>query len=272
MRTPFPIFGGKGRVAEAIWQRFGDPMFYVEPFAGSLATLLARPWPGPFEYVGDINGMVSNFFRSVKWAPDQVAEWCDDPPMSLDKAARLKYLDQHYPLLVSRLAADPHYYDAKLAGWFAWCQSCAVMGDSGVSIRLGQPLGIHRERAHGNVYAYIRELSYRLNTVNIYHGHWDRLARAALRFADRGCAILLDPPYGGDSGRMERIYRHDSQTLARHVKRWAIGAAKLGVQVAMCGYSGEHDMPSNWEVVAWCGQLSKGQERIWFSPNCRRVT
>jgi hypothetical protein len=29
MRTPFPIFGGKRRVAEAIWQRFGDPAFYV---------------------------------------------------------------------------------------------------------------------------------------------------------------------------------------------------------------------------------------------------
>ncbi len=43
LKAPFPWFGGKSRVAHLVWERFGDVGNYVEPFAGSLATLLGRP-------------------------------------------------------------------------------------------------------------------------------------------------------------------------------------------------------------------------------------
>ena len=43
LKTPFPWFGGKSRAASLIWDRFGSPANYVEPFAGSLAVLLSRP-------------------------------------------------------------------------------------------------------------------------------------------------------------------------------------------------------------------------------------
>ena len=43
LSAPFPYFSGKSRLAPAIWQRLGNPTVYVEPFAGSLACLLARP-------------------------------------------------------------------------------------------------------------------------------------------------------------------------------------------------------------------------------------
>ena len=48
MRTPFPYFGGKGRIAAEVWQRFGDPSYYFEPFGGALAVLLGRPTPGKY--------------------------------------------------------------------------------------------------------------------------------------------------------------------------------------------------------------------------------
>ncbi len=41
LKAPFPWFGGKSRAAELIWSRLGDVSNYVEPFAGSLAVLLA---------------------------------------------------------------------------------------------------------------------------------------------------------------------------------------------------------------------------------------
>lgn len=41
--APFPYFGGKRRAAPMIWPRLGDTPNYIEPFAGSLAVLLARP-------------------------------------------------------------------------------------------------------------------------------------------------------------------------------------------------------------------------------------
>src|SRR3990167_8333455 len=39
---PFPWFGGKRRVAGAVWAALGDVRHYVEPFAGSLAVMLGR--------------------------------------------------------------------------------------------------------------------------------------------------------------------------------------------------------------------------------------
>jgi DNA adenine methylase len=46
---------------------------YVEPFAGSLAVLLARPHAPKIETVNDKDGLISNFWRAVKYAPDEVA-------------------------------------------------------------------------------------------------------------------------------------------------------------------------------------------------------
>jgi DNA adenine methylase len=49
LQAPFPYFGGKSRVAEIVWARFGDVDNYVEPFFGSGAVLLARPQTGKIE-------------------------------------------------------------------------------------------------------------------------------------------------------------------------------------------------------------------------------
>lgn len=43
LKAPFTWFGGKSRVARLVWERFGDPANYVEPFFGSGAILLGRP-------------------------------------------------------------------------------------------------------------------------------------------------------------------------------------------------------------------------------------
>lgn len=45
LEAPFPYFGGKSRVAGEVWRRFGNVPNLIEPFAGSLAVLLARPEP-----------------------------------------------------------------------------------------------------------------------------------------------------------------------------------------------------------------------------------
>jgi hypothetical protein len=46
-------FGGKSRAAELVWSRLGDIGNYVEPFAGSLAVLLARPHEPRIETIND---------------------------------------------------------------------------------------------------------------------------------------------------------------------------------------------------------------------------
>lgn len=83
-----PGFGGKSRVAPAVWERFGCVRNYVEPFAGSLATLLARPHDPGVETVNDIDCYIVNFWRALQHAPEEVAHWADSPVNEADLHAR----------------------------------------------------------------------------------------------------------------------------------------------------------------------------------------
>jgi DNA adenine methylase len=263
----FPYFGGKGGVAPDIWQRFGNPDHYYEPFAGGLGVLLARPKPGKYESVGDADGFVTNFWRAARRSPDEVAFWSDDPPNSLDLLARIRWLRQQKSL-VADLVSDPDGYDAKVAGWWAWCQSTAIPANMGDRLQLGSSSGIHRERQRNSLYGYCRALSERLDRVTVYHGDWTRLAGSALASARHGgtVAVLLDPPYTSKAGRRANLYAHDSLKVGSYVQRWALAAASPRLKVALCGYAGEYDMPSAWEEMRWQSNSGKGRERIWFSP------
>ena len=84
LKSPFPWFGGKSRAADVIWRRFGDTPNYVEPFAGSLAVLLNRPHAPRTETVNDIDCYLSNFWRSLRYAPEEVAHWADWPVNEAD--------------------------------------------------------------------------------------------------------------------------------------------------------------------------------------------
>src|SRR5213595_2064073 len=93
LKAPFPWFGGKRRVAHIVWERFGNVPNYVEPFAGSLAVLLARPsgWRGS-ETVNDADGFIANFWRALAANPEGVAEHADWPVNENDQHARHVWL------------------------------------------------------------------------------------------------------------------------------------------------------------------------------------
>ena len=132
LKAPFPYPGGKSKIAPVVWQRFGDTPNYCEPFLGSAAVLLARP---PFEgnrieTVNDADGHVANFFRALQADPDAVAYYADWPVSELDLHARGDWL-YYRPSArewVEQLRADPEFYDAKSAGWWAWFVSCWIGG------------------------------------------------------------------------------------------------------------------------------------------------
>lgn len=99
LRAPFPWFGGKSRAASIIWERFGDPANYIEPFAGSLAVLLARPTRPRIETVNDLDCNVANFWRAVKADPEAVAKFADWPVNEADLHARHRWLVAQLPAL-----------------------------------------------------------------------------------------------------------------------------------------------------------------------------
>lgn len=119
LRAPFPWFGGKSRVADIVWDRFGDVPNYVEPFAGSLAVLLGRPHEPRAETVNDLDCYLANFWRAMKNDPDQVAEWADAPVNEADLHARHQWLVDRIEFR-ERMKIDPDHHDAKIAGWWVW--------------------------------------------------------------------------------------------------------------------------------------------------------
>lgn len=127
LTAPFPWFGGKRRVAGAVWERFGDVRNYVEPFAGSLAVLLARPTEARVETVNDRDAYICNFWRALQQDPEQVAHFADYPVNETDLHARHLWLVTTARERVQQLLDDPDFYDAKIAGWWVW-GLCAWIG------------------------------------------------------------------------------------------------------------------------------------------------
>jgi DNA adenine methylase len=280
LKSPFPWFGGKRPVAAEIWQRFGAVRNYVEPFFGSGAVLLARPNPQGVETINDADGMVSNFWRAIKTAPDQVARWADWPVSEIDLHARHYWLVTEGKDRLARCLGDPEGYDAQVAGWWVW-GICAFIGGefcsgkgpwqwmggawvkrgddgAGVSIKIphlgNAGRGINRALPHlGNagqgIMDYLGQLSDRLRGVRIAHGDWSRVTGDSVTWRHGKTAVFLDPPYA--AAMRESVYAHEDDCAAA-ARAWAIDAGKRpDMLICLAGYDGEHDMPDGWSAYRW---------------------
>jgi DNA adenine methylase len=130
LQAPFPWFGGKSKVADVVWRAFGEVVNFVEPFFGSGAVLLGRPEPyHGNETINDIDGLVANFWRSVKLSPDTTAEWADNPVNENDLHARHVWLLSQLHDMPARLEGHPDWHDPKIAGWWVWGICCWIGGE-----------------------------------------------------------------------------------------------------------------------------------------------
>ena len=120
LRAPFPYFGSKYDVADVVWEHLGDVANYVEPFAGSLACLLARPRPGKVETANDYSGLVVNFWRAVQADPVSVARFADEPIHEASLHGWHRLLVESAEGLRESIVEDPRWFDAELAGRWAW--------------------------------------------------------------------------------------------------------------------------------------------------------
>ena len=303
LQAPFPWFGGKSRVGPMVWERFGDVVNYVEPFAGSLAVLLARPdgWEGS-ETVNDKDGFVANFWRALQADPDGVAEAADWPVNENDLHARHSWLVGQRETLTARLEGDPTFCDVRIAGWWVWGINCWIgsgfcsgdgpwqVNDAGQLVHLGNAgQGVHRKRVHlGNagrgvhrrreLVAWMRALAARLRRVRVCCGDWGRVCGPTPTVKQGLTGVFLDPPYEQDL--REAVYRVDHAGLSADVRTWALAHGDdPRLRIALCGYQWEHNLPS-WTAVPWKangGYGSQGEGRgrdnaerevVWFSPHC----
>lgn len=130
LKAPFPYFGGKRRVAQIVWDCFGDVANYIEPFCGSAAMLLCRPTPGRIETINDVDCYVANFWRATQHDPESVAYHADGPVNEADLHARHRWLvlSRESEEFRQQIRRDPEYFDARIAGWWCWGLCCWIGG------------------------------------------------------------------------------------------------------------------------------------------------
>lgn len=307
LKAPFPWFGGKSTVAHIVWQAFGDCPNYVEPFAGSLAVLLGRPHTPRIETVNDIDCYIANFWRAMTKDPESVAAHADWPVNEADLSARHLWLVGQKSALAERVAADPEYFCAKIAGWWVW-GICSWIGvgwcsgdgpwveDGGALVKVnGAGLGINRQRPHlgggsginrklphigdadtSRARHWIASLADRLRAVRVCCGDWSRVCGASPTLAMGLTGVFLDPPYSAEDRYV--VYNHDSTTLVDDVWCWASEAGKNKLmRIAICDYD-DRETPAGWTTYAWKATRGYGKktknnnnstrERIFFSPHC----
>jgi len=286
----FPYFGGKSRVAPIIWKGFGKIDNYVEPFCGSMAVLLANPFPSKIETVNDIDGMITNFWRAIANDPEEVAKYADYPVNQLDLHAKHKWLVTiNTPEFINKLENNLDFFDTKVAGFWVWGM-CASIGNNWLLPKglNALPLlssaggGIHGLTA--SILEWFKLLQARTRRVRVCCGDWKKILTPSITYKSKGLGphditgVFLDPPY--DFNSREAVYAQDDNIFVE-VCKWAVeNSDNKRMRIVLCGYEGSFQMPENWKVFSWKangglankgydkGRENSSKERIYFSPHC----
>lgn len=281
-------------MAGLIWQLLGVPTVYVEPFFGSGAVFLSRPAGQPrHEIINDADGFVANFWRAVKCDPAAVARHADHPIHELDLLARNRWLCDHRrkPRFLARMAGDAEYFDARIAGRWAWCLSAWIgsgccegewSGDAAASdcAALKKPRlvpnGIQAASRRNRLPEVFADLGERLREAIVLCGDWSRCFCPTL-FNKPCLGIFLDPPYDHGTGRDATLYRVEKSTTADVQAFCLEHGQRPNVRIVLAGFDGEYRLPG-WQVIGWSrpatylsteqGLGNCGRERLWISPHC----
>jgi DNA adenine methylase len=197
MKPPFPYYGGKIRLADRISNLFPDNGHYVEPYAGSLSVLLAKP-PSRMETVNDLDHAIINFWRVLRTRPDELERACALTPHSIAEFHASATFD------------DPTLDELERARrmWVRLSQ-----GRSGRLHRTGWRHYVDTARSSTGMPGYLDGYVDRMAAVVERLHHVSLECRPALEVVEwygRSADVLLyvDPPYLG-STRASDCYRHE---------------------------------------------------------------
>jgi len=287
MIAPFPYVGGKRRIASLVWESFGSPNAYIEPFGGSLAILLGAPTRSSSEIVNDANHFVTNFWRALRADWKGVLDLARDPVTEVDYKARHLWLVTEGLRLLDGLdmVTDPDAHDVRVAAWWAWGQSVSIgrwclpgSDPDGVVNGLNQRPTMDTSTGimGPNMSVMLERLAERLHEVRVLSGSWERCITDGMIYRNTPCAVFLDPPYRPHL-RDRRLYGASSESakpmaINDDIEAWCRDrGSDPRLRIVLAGLEGEYDLP-DWRQVSWrapsASSDNRDAERLWLSPHC----
>ncbi|MEV1315298.1 DNA adenine methylase [Micromonospora arborensis] len=223
MKPPFPYAGAKGNLAERIVSLLPEHVHYVEPYAGSLAVLLAKP-PVRMETVNDLDRDLVTFFRVLRDRPKELARVCKLTPHS-----RAEYVDlRTSPIVGDELEVARRVWvlltqgrGGTLGSLTGWRHFVQPRGSS-----IGMP-------AYQDGYVERMEsVSERLHAVSLEcMPALDLIAKYGV---DPEVLLYVDPPYLGTTRGV--LYRHEMKSDAEH-RELAAALTECRAAVVLSGYA-----------------------------------
>jgi DNA adenine methylase len=262
---PFPYFGGKGMLAPRIAALFPTHGHYVEPYAGSLAVLLAKQ-PSVMETVNDLDEDLMTFWRVLRERPEELIHAVALTPHSRAEFEASRERNGCSELEVARrvhiqLTQGRGAVGVK-SGWRHYVQPTS--GTSMPDYLVG----------------YLRRFAPVLERLQ----HVSLECRPALDIVERygvepDVLLYVDPPYlgtsrgtGNDPRGGTKRYRHEMLSSVQHLE---LGAALLRCRasVVLSGYPSPlyDEMFEGWDRVEFTtgtGQSARGEwstrtEVVW---------
>ena len=232
LKPPFGYFGGKTTLAPQISELLPPHDHYVEPFAGSLAVLLAKK-PTKLETVNDLDGYLVTFWRVLRDQPEELERLCALTPHSRQEFEECKMLDASGDLEMARQV------------WTVLTQgrrkslenSSAWITERKASVGLSR--SVYLQRYVGR----FAPVAARLESVGIESR--DALDVIADYGSEPGVCIYADPPYLGST--RHKGYRLEMLADDLHVKL-AERLRACRASVVLSGYASDlyEDLYPGW--------------------------
>ena len=224
LRPPFEYYGGKTHLAPKIAALLPPHDHYVEPFAGSLAVLLAKE-PSRAETVNDLDGDLVTFWRVLRDRPEELERVCALTPHSVEEfvaaadRADCDELEAARRVFVVLTQGREHSLKPRDAG--GWRRSVKSSG------RVTMP------RALGSQAARISAVAERMAGVSLENDDAINIIRRYGR--EPSVCIYADPPYLGDTRGSGGGYGIDQKEGGFH-QAFADACNEAKASVIISGY------------------------------------
>lgn len=276
LAPPFTWFGGKRKLADMVWKVFGSGIpNYIEPFAGGLAVLLARPAEDfrkskkILETFNDQNLLLLNFWRAVQFGNiEELVKSAVFPQHETELLLRRQFFIDKLPKLKDYLTGndlpddDPGKYrrfDMEVAGlWLYVTRNWIGAGADDPDKMPMEKIPVKGESGWlgGSPEKHLTCLQKRLKGATGFVGDWRRVVKSNTQTTGRGITgVFLDPPYRGSENYYAGVNDDlpERGIIADEVDQWALDKEQghPDFRIAVCGY--EH----NFNIVEY-------EKRGWY--------